>query len=128
MGLRDKKLSEQLQIDPDLTLEKAVTKIRQSEQVKKQQDMLKNNFKAEVSSEVDAVSVSGKYRQQRAKVPAPRSREHAQCGRCGREVHSVEQCPARDATCNSCKKRGHFAKVCKSNTISEINTADIESD
>lgn len=128
VGLRDKKLSEQLQMDPDLTLEKAVTKVRQSEQVKKQQDMLKNNFKAEVSSEVDAVSVSGKYRQQRAKVPAQRSREHAQCGRCGREAHSVQQCPARDATCNSCKKRGHFAKVCKSNTISEINTADIESE
>ena len=34
--LRDKRLSEQLQMDPELTLEKAINKARQSEQVKKQ--------------------------------------------------------------------------------------------
>lgn len=96
MGLRDKKLSEQLQIDPDLTLEKAVTKIRQSEQVKKQQDMLKNHFKAEVSSEVDAVSVSGKYRQQRAKVQAPRSKEQALALNCRKWWRSVKCVQGRE--------------------------------
>ena len=34
MGLKDKKLSEQLQLDSKLTLEKAITKSRQSETVK----------------------------------------------------------------------------------------------
>ena len=47
VGLRDKRLSEQLQMDPELTLERAVTRVRQSDLVKKQQDMLKSNFKAE---------------------------------------------------------------------------------
>ncbi len=37
VGLRDKRLSEQLQLDPELTLEKAINRARQSEQVKKQQ-------------------------------------------------------------------------------------------
>ena len=37
VGLKDKKLSEQLQLDSKLTLEKAITKSRQSETVKKQQ-------------------------------------------------------------------------------------------
>lgn len=50
VGLRDKKLSELLQMDPELTLEKAVTRARQSEQVKKQQEMLKNNFKGDITS------------------------------------------------------------------------------
>ena len=40
MGLKDKKLSEKLQLDSKLTLEKAVTQARQSETVKKQQDIL----------------------------------------------------------------------------------------
>ena len=40
MGLKDKKLSEKLQLDSKLTLEKAVTQTRQSETVKKQQDIL----------------------------------------------------------------------------------------
>ena len=40
VGLRDKKLSEQLQMDPKLTLEKAVTCARQSEAVKQQQSTL----------------------------------------------------------------------------------------
>ena len=48
VGLRDKRLSEQLQMDPELTLEKAVTKAKQSELVKKQQEMLKTNFKGDV--------------------------------------------------------------------------------
>lgn len=35
MGLREKQLSEQLQMDSELTLEKAINKGRESEQVKK---------------------------------------------------------------------------------------------
>lgn len=45
VGLRDKRLSEQLQMDPELTLQKAVTKAKQSEMVKKQQEMLNTNAK-----------------------------------------------------------------------------------
>ena len=41
VGLRDVSLSEKLQLDPDLTLEKTVTMVRQSEMVKKQQVLLR---------------------------------------------------------------------------------------
>lgn len=40
VGIKDKKLSEQLQLDSKLTLEKAITKTRQSETVKRQQTFL----------------------------------------------------------------------------------------
>ena len=40
VGIKDKKVSEQLQLDSKLTLEKVITKIRQSETVKKQQVFL----------------------------------------------------------------------------------------
>ncbi|KAI4879857.1 hypothetical protein NFI96_004001 [Prochilodus magdalenae] len=58
VGLRDKKLSEQLQLDSELTLEKAVTRARQSEQVKNQQNLLKSNFK---SSATDVDSIQTKF-------------------------------------------------------------------
>ena len=32
-------------------------------------------------------------------------------------------CPARRAQCNNCKKMGHFAKVCKSKTVSRVTEA-----
>ena len=41
VGLKDKKLSEQLQLDPKLTLEKATTKAKQSETVKQATNLLK---------------------------------------------------------------------------------------
>ena len=43
VGLRDATLSEKLQMDPDLTLEKAVTSARQRESVRKQQPLLRGD-------------------------------------------------------------------------------------
>ncbi|XP_038854096.1 zinc finger protein 585A-like [Salvelinus namaycush] len=50
-GLLDRRLSKQLQMDPELTLDKAVTRIRQTEIVEKQQDLQENTFKAASSTE-----------------------------------------------------------------------------
>ena len=40
VGIRDKNLSEKLQLESDLTLEKAVNLVRQRETVRKQQEFL----------------------------------------------------------------------------------------
>uniref|UniRef100_A0A8L0DQC4 C2H2-type domain-containing protein n=1 Tax=Oncorhynchus mykiss TaxID=8022 RepID=A0A8L0DQC4_ONCMY len=55
-GLHDRRLSKQLQIDPELTLDKAVTRIRQTELVKNPQDLPEYTFKA-VSSAANVESV-----------------------------------------------------------------------
>ena len=55
MGLKDKKLSEKLQLDSKLTLEKAVTQARQSEAVKKQQDILQGTQPDPPSANVDRI-------------------------------------------------------------------------
>jgi len=34
------------------------------------------------------------------------------CYFCGGKIHSRSQCPAKDACCFNCGKRGHFQKVC----------------
>ena len=43
------------------------------------------------------------------------------CHFCCKPNWSLEHvCPARLAQCNNCKKLGHFAKVCKSKTVSRV--------
>lgn len=36
------------------------------------------------------------------------------CFFCGGLCHPRSTCPAREATCNKCFKKGHFARVCRS--------------
>ena len=55
VGLRDAKLSGKLQLDPELTLAKAIHQARQSESVKKQQSLMRNDFQETVKKEVGAV-------------------------------------------------------------------------
>ncbi|XP_059819322.1 uncharacterized protein LOC132390793 [Hypanus sabinus] len=43
------------------------------------------------------------------------------CYFCGVGKHPRRRCPAREATCSSCGKRGHFAKVCKSKLRAEYS-------
>ncbi|XP_020338086.2 oocyte zinc finger protein XlCOF6-like [Oncorhynchus kisutch] len=62
-GLHDRRLSKQLQFDPELTLDKAVTRIRQTELVKKPQDLPEYTFKA-TSSAANVESVFSHSKQQ----------------------------------------------------------------
>ncbi|KXJ23585.1 Retrovirus-related Pol polyprotein from transposon 17.6 [Exaiptasia diaphana] len=34
--------------------------------------------------------------------------------KCGRSKHRPKRCPAKDATCHQCKKKGHFKGMCRS--------------
>ena len=38
----------------------------------------------------------------------------AKCYFCGYSKHPRPRCPAREATCKKCQKKGHFANVCRS--------------
>ena len=42
----------------------------------------------------------------------------AKCYFCGLQRHPRSKCPAREATCHKCQKKGHFAKVCRSSGAS----------
>ncbi|KRZ59977.1 Retrovirus-related Pol polyprotein from transposon 17.6 [Trichinella nativa] len=45
------------------------------------------------------------------------------CFFCGRSKHPRFQCPAREATCNECGKKGHYAKVCRSSVYSSTSAS-----
>ena len=55
VGLQDVSLSEKLQLDPDLTLEKAVTAAHQKEAVKQQQSTLRSQSASTLAAFVDAM-------------------------------------------------------------------------
>jgi len=139
VGLRDKRLSEQLQMDPDLTLERAVTRAKQSEQVKKQQEILKANFKGDIANtQLDSMRAQqrgGARSKQNKPQPVRYSGQTfkktpaRQCIRCGdTRGHSLDQCPAREASCNACGKKGHYARVCKTKKMHEVNIATAPED
>ncbi|GBO05870.1 hypothetical protein AVEN_44979-1 [Araneus ventricosus] len=125
VGIRDKNLSEKLQLDADLTLAKVIERVRLSEVVKEQQEKLIEKD----SASVNAISPnkpakflkqkpSSGARKQNVKPDFHRknnenkSRLHGKCKWCGKQRHGKRVCPARDARCRQCSKMGHYAKVC----------------
>ena len=137
VGLLDAKLSEKRQLDPEVTLPKAINQARQSEVVKKQQSLMRNDFKESTGTknEVDAVKAdkTPKFTKDDSsggssdilKKPPTRSPSN-RCDRCGKSPgHARQNCPAKAAICHKCKKKGHWAPVCKSSQpVAEIEEED----
>ena len=140
VGILNKELSEKLQLTSDLTLDKAVEMVRQSEQVK---EHISEQGAGSTGAELSEVS---RAKQQRARQSEARGRgetrrsEGAQrwergrnrsddvtqqgekaggeCYRCGRRHGRGDRCPARNAECRACKRIGHFSVVCNSRIVS----------
>lgn len=129
VGIRDKTLSEGLQMDSELTLEKAVTKIRQHEEIKKQQPIVRETKTAEQKeANVDLLKFKKKPNKgnQKGKSSYGRGQKDFQkgqknCGRCGKgPPHSLKNCAARDAECRKCQRRGHLAAVCRLGRVGTV--------
>ena len=125
-GTRDSALSEPLQLDANLTLEKAKTAIRQKEAIH-EQHFLKGDSKANPIT-LDAVTKMHK----RPPTPQPSGEKatgprptQKHCSRCGKGPHRRDKCPARDATCHKCHRKGHFSAQCFSRTVSAMSTEEL---
>ena len=118
VGIRDDSVAERLQIDHELTLDKAISIARQGETLKKQQPTVRMQQQQEVVS-VEPVDVKRQPPTKKNFNSVPRSPRQSdakkthQCSRCGRSPpHPKTQCPAREAVCRKCSKKGHFQIVC----------------
>ena len=134
VGLLDNGLSEKMQLDPNLTLERAVSMARQSEAVHKQQGIVRctslmsgelesENMEAVNSRRDDKIkSLTQKHippgKTTAARQPTKGRRTQNKCPRCGKTPwHSRQQCPAKDAQCHRCQKTGHYSACCYSRQI-----------
>ena len=95
---------------PRLTLESAITQVRQSEAVKQQQPLLRGKPVGAVNKSRGAIT-RGSKDNAGASPTTTNHTPHSRCNWCGRAPHDKSRCPARDKICN---KRGHFKTVCKS--------------
>ena len=121
VGLRNSALSKKLQLESELTLEKAITLARNRKSVRKQQPLLRGN----ATANVDAVSKQRRLKTQQ--LQKPKSYGNSTCSRCGKPSHrGKEQCPAKKPICRKCQKCGHFQSVCQSSQSVKTVTKDDE--
>ena len=52
--------------------------------------------------------------------------DHNKCASCGSIEHTRQTCPYRSYTCNSCKRPGHLAKVCRSRQTGKENNPSVK--
>ena len=120
VGIRSAKLSEKLQLDSELSLETALMQVRQAEAVKLQQSVVRGEGAGLGTLPVGALNVGKPHRSRRQRVNRPRQNSDSTkpatpCTRCGSPTnHDRQYCPARDAECHKCGRRGHYMKVCRS--------------
>ena len=118
VGILDKKLSEHLQLDPELTLEVVKKKIRRREAVQEQQQVLGGTIASSLE-EVKQPHLECKKARENGKPQHKQGRNNAtqrqsdskSCTRCGKK-HPKEKCPAKEATCRRCQRKGHYSTYC----------------
>ncbi|XP_077547983.1 uncharacterized protein LOC144160623 [Haemaphysalis longicornis] len=118
VGLRDKQLSESLQMDPTLSLATALVKARLKETVQQQQAELRNfnevrnNTPCKACDDVNVDAVARCRKPHRSKEPMPTpAHPKGQCIFCGGHLHPTTECPARTHKRFNCGVKGHFGKV-----------------
>ena len=76
------------------------------------------------STSSEQVGHTNQLRKRKTHFNEKRKTSNKNCRFSGKPNWSMEHvCPARRSQCNNCKKMGHFAKVCKSKTVSRITEA-----
>ncbi|ETW98423.1 MAG: hypothetical protein ETSY2_42830 [Candidatus Entotheonella gemina] len=128
VGIRDTALSERLQLDAELTLEKAKKAVRQREAVHEQQRELDGADPRKLES---LHTNRGNRRRQRGRnsgytgKPKNNSSTPSLCTRCGKDAHPRDKCPAKDAECHKCKKKGHYGAVCRTKKIAAVEETNL---
>ena len=110
IGRHNQQLSKWLQVEPELTLAKAEKLTRQRAAIGQQQQKLK--VPAETKLQLESMSrgprIPHPHRKPTQQRDKNRSDQQAKANRCGKDSHPIQKCPARDAQCQKCKRKGHY--------------------
>ena len=117
--IRDSSLSERLQMDANLTLDKAKSCVPKGSRHKQTMSLQGDGSK---QNPVVVDELKGRYKRKTTpsggKNASNSADKSSQCTRCGRGKHaSADKCPAQKATCHRCKRKGHNSAKCFSTTV-----------
>ena len=124
VGLRDSNLSERLQTDTELTLDKAIMITWGTEAVRQQQAVVRGKTD-DTCTRIKTVEHSYSNEKTTNYVPSQQDSKAANkkgCTRCSSFQHILVL--SHEATCCKCKKQSHYQLVCRSLT----NLAAIQTD
>ena len=105
-----------LEKSKNLTLETAISIGRMFEATRDGlQVMSGEDQRIEVSKVTWTKDSSRQHKARNFKKPKGNNEQAQKCDRCGYNAHKLqEKCPAKNESCNKCRKIGHFAQVCRS--------------
>jgi len=126
VGIQDNSTRQKLLSEKGLTLEKCLEIARSYEATKQR---MKTMEKGEGEASVQRVHKPKHQKQLQQQQPnskstaegKPKQTNDKKCFFCGKGIHKRQNCPARNATCNNCGKKGHFKAVCQSKNVREIH-------
>ena len=124
VGISNSVLSKELQMTPDLTLESAVKKVRQSEAVDSQ---LSEQSSTPVSLEAVSKKKFFRYKHKGPsthKKDGPARSTSPRCPNCGRGHGKDVECPAAGRKCYRCGSIGHYKKFCHNKKVHEVAKED----
>ncbi|UYV65930.1 K02A2.6-like [Cordylochernes scorpioides] len=140
LGVKDRKLSEKLMLNENLTLAKAVEIARQWEAVmREQQDLNPSTSQVDTTRKVakqkPKASGHGKdngrstSRQTDSAKETDEGKIFPTCFNCGTTKHHYryrDKCPAKDKVCGKCGKKGHYTNLCrrKDNEVNAISSEE----
>lgn len=120
-----------MQLLPDLTLETAIQRVRQVEDVEEQMSRQLQQALLNVQEVAQRRPWKGGKRQPGAGTAAAeqaRSLE-SRCRRCCKEKHNTQaKCPALDTEYRKCRKTGHWERLCVSKSVREVTQDSKEDD
>ncbi|XP_064212700.1 uncharacterized protein K02A2.6-like [Tribolium castaneum] len=136
VGIRDEKLSENLQMNDKLTLKTAIDKITQVERIRTENRELRvreetvNRVARDKAKKFNHKSVKYEGKQRRSKDGKQQSEHKFKgCIRCGNSnTHNRMECPANGQTCHKCNFKGHFASRCKTKNVNAVESETSISD
>ena len=124
-GINDAEMQRQMLRETTLNLKKAISIATTTEATERQVSQLVTAQKAS-RSELDTAKSSERAKNETgihrtahsttlegSRAPGRKTYDVNSCFRCGSKQHSPEGCPFKDATCHSCKKKGHIRRMCR---------------
>ena len=124
-------------MDPDLTLGKEKKIIHHREAVHEQQQVLKeenvdtirqrrppSNARRQRSRTNGGSRRDNKRSSHNSQSNPRHQQQGGRCGRCGKERHPREKCPARDTQCHNCQRIGHYCSQCHHRAVSTVQNRE----